>query len=174
MPINVEVIGKEVLGAMADFYQKARNPLLEGLLKTSDKFIKSAEGRSKKEFLTGPRPEKLGVKTGRLRSSIHGKATRDGANIEAVLGTNVKYAARWELGFTGTETVKAHHRFIKKAFGKSLSSPVLANIGSFSRKVDSKAKPFLSPAVSLELPQFESDIALTMGKDLSPGDHGVQ
>jgi phage gpG-like protein len=169
MPINVEVIGEETVEKMGQFYTRARGPLLEGLENATKVFMFKAEARSKKEFLSGPRPSKLGVVTGRLRSGVNSRVTRDGANIEAVLGNRVKYAARWELGFTGTENVKAHGRFIKKAFGKTLATPVLASVGAFSRKVDVKAKAFLSPAVTAELPEFENTIALTMKKGLTPG-----
>ena len=52
------------------------------------------------QYLTGPRPEKLGVVTGRLRSSIHWKIKRLSKSvIEGSIGTNVFYAKLHEEGF---------------------------------------------------------------------------
>lgn len=59
-----------------------------------------AEATSKRDYLSGPRPEKLGVVTGRLRSSIKGTAHLKFGNTEGRLGTNVPYGPTHELGLT--------------------------------------------------------------------------
>lgn len=41
----------------------------------------------------------LNIKTNRLNSSIVHKMSQDGETVTAVVGTNVKYARFWELGF---------------------------------------------------------------------------
>lgn len=60
---------------------------------------------SRKNYLSGPRPQKLGVKTGRLRNSI-GIGTDGIINIvkkqegvKATIGTKVKYAPKHEFGY---------------------------------------------------------------------------
>jgi phage gpG-like protein len=52
----------------------------------------------------------LHVRTGTLRRSINQKVTQEGDSTTAVVGTNVKYAAVHEYGFTGDVTVPAHTR----------------------------------------------------------------
>ena len=60
-------------------------------------------GWSKKNRLSGPRPQFLGVRTGRLRSSITaGKTIKSGNEYIEKIGTNVSYGTIHEFGgFTG-------------------------------------------------------------------------
>ena len=59
-------------------------------------------GWSKKHRLTGPRPKFLGVRTGRLRSSIAtSKTLKRGSTFITKIGTNVTYGKTWELGEQG-------------------------------------------------------------------------
>jgi HK97 gp10 family phage protein len=54
---------------------------------------------SQKTYLTGPRPEKLGVITGRLRRSIHTRIAEEGGHkLRLEIGTRVSYARRHEEG----------------------------------------------------------------------------
>ncbi len=54
---------------------------------------------SKTNRLSGPRPEYLGVVTGRLRASITaGEPTQSGNNYIEKIGTNVEYARIHEFG----------------------------------------------------------------------------
>jgi len=59
-------------------------------------------GISQKEYLRGPRPDRLAVKTGRLRSSISTKVEVEGDMIVGHVGTNVvstggyNYPGYWE------------------------------------------------------------------------------
>jgi phage gpG-like protein len=56
--------------------------------------------RVREAYLVGPRPEKLGRKTGRLSRSINEKASQpDQWTYKSTVGTNVSYASIWELGF---------------------------------------------------------------------------
>lgn len=56
-------------------------------------------GWSKKNRLSGPRPKFLGVKTGRLRSSISSSKTQKTGNTYFVkVGTNVVYGPTHEFG----------------------------------------------------------------------------
>ncbi len=57
-------------------------------------------GWSKKNRLSGPRPNILGVVTGRLRSSISSsKTVKEGNQYLTKIGTNVSYARVHEFGF---------------------------------------------------------------------------
>ena len=84
------------------------------------------------------------VRTGRLRASITGRVSPDG--FSAVIGTNVEYAPRLEMGFSGTERVKAHTRTITQAFGRPIA-PRRVDVGPFERQANHPAYPFLRPGV---------------------------
>jgi len=64
--------------------------------------IQYIAGQSQKIYLRGPRPERLGVKTGRLRNSISSKVAIEGGDIVGYVGTNVvspggfNYPGFWE------------------------------------------------------------------------------
>jgi HK97 gp10 family phage protein len=53
---------------------------------------------SQKNYLTGPRPEKLGVISNTLRGSIHSKTKDETGRITLMVGTNVWYGRRHEFG----------------------------------------------------------------------------
>jgi phage gpG-like protein len=58
-------------------------------------------GVIQEQYLTGPRPEKLGVITNRLRRSIRRSAAQIvGESVLSSIGTNVEYAAIHEFGGT--------------------------------------------------------------------------
>lgn len=96
------------------------------------------------------------VQTGRLRSSIH--AVADNAKMEITIGSNVEYAPRIELGFSGTESVKEHYRLQhatrRLTSGKNKGKRVRAqgpdrriHVNAFTRDANSPAYPFMRPAV---------------------------
>ncbi len=64
------------------------------------------ENRVKSAYLRGPRPQRLGVRTGRLLSSITAGGPQSRSRFESTptsamyyVGTNVEYGALWEYGF---------------------------------------------------------------------------
>ena len=84
------------------------------------------------------------VQTGRLRSSITSQVSGDGMSV--IVGTNVGYAPRLEMGYSGPESVKAHTRTIRKAFGRAIA-PRDVQVSAFTRTANARAYPFLRPAV---------------------------
>lgn len=71
-------------------------------------------GIIQRQFLSGPRPLKLDVRTTRLRNSITHRVENQNGRILAAAGTNVIYAPRHEFGFRGMENVRAHTRVVKQ------------------------------------------------------------
>lgn len=69
-------------------------------------------GVTQKEYLSGPRPRRLGVVTTRLRNSISTETKDDGREIVGRIGTNVVYGAFHEFGFHGSQAVKSHSRIV--------------------------------------------------------------
>jgi len=118
--------GKEIAGAI-------RMGMTKIALTIANQATQNADGR--------PGPN---IVTGRLRSSITGQVSGDG--FSAVVGTNVEYAPRLEMGYSGPESVKAHTRTIRKAFGRAIA-PRDVQVSAFTRTANARAYPFLRPAV---------------------------
>lgn len=74
--------------------------------------LEKAREISQREFLEGPRPQRLGVITTRLRQSIAINVTETARGIVGRMGSNVKYAAFHEFGFRGTVQVKGFTRHV--------------------------------------------------------------
>lgn len=74
--------------------------------------LQAAAGIAQRTYLRGPRPQKLGIVTGRLFRSITTSVDVAPTEVVGVIGTNVPYARRHELGFRGTERVRAHTRVL--------------------------------------------------------------
>jgi phage gpG-like protein len=69
---------------------------------------------SQLQYLQGPRPERLGEITGRLRNSVVSKVDRTPDKITGRAGSNLSYAAFHEFGFHGVENVKGHTRVVQQ------------------------------------------------------------
>lgn len=69
-----------------------------------------------------------------------------------------EYSAAIEYGFDNyTENVKAHQRNIKRAFGKTLNPPVVADVKAHTRTMNRDPNPVLRNAaakVQKEIPQI--------------------
>jgi phage gpG-like protein len=77
------------------------------LIPTVQRLGFAVEAQSKGAYLRGPRPTRLGVKTGRLSSSISAGGPGSRSRLETTsraiyyyVGTNVSYGALWEHGFS--------------------------------------------------------------------------
>ncbi|HNP41542.1 MAG TPA: phage virion morphogenesis protein [Nitrospira sp.] len=96
----------------------------------------------------------LHVRTGRLRRSINSRVEEDGARVYGFVGTNVVYGQRHEMGFSGTENVKAHSRLMTVAFGRKVKDPRQISVRAFSRQIKYAARPFLRPALAEMKPEI--------------------
>ena len=130
MPIEIKIKGIEKLDSAEKYYKSAEGILHNLLVKASNKFAVDAQKNIRENYLSGPRPEKLGVVTGRLRSSIVFNV-EDAEEIMIRFGSNVEYAAIHE--FSG-------------------------NAGP-GHKVYIKARPYMRPGIMDKLPQFKTDLA---------------
>lgn len=122
--------------------------------------------RKVKENLGGPSSKtRLGVRSGRLRRSITQKVTEGGNLIKGRVGTVVKYGRFWELGFHGTENVKAHLRRTKAQMKRRLRGAQAGpreqahtTVSAHTRKVDQNPRPFLHPALAEIGPGFRDAV----------------
>ncbi len=107
--------------------------------------------RVQRDYLRGPRPARLGVKTGRLLRSIAQGAGDSRTHFEstpvsavAVVGTNVEYAAGWEYGFTRKVGAGARGG-PRTLMGKALET-YIAKHPPGTKQI--AARPFLAPALN--------------------------
>jgi phage gpG-like protein len=70
-------------------------------------------GVAQTEFLSGPRPAKLDVRSTRLRASINSKVEILPDRIRGHIGSNMPYAGFHEFGYHGLQRVKAHTRIVQ-------------------------------------------------------------
>jgi len=104
-------------------FRQARNEVPNLLAKQLHKGLEFARRKITTEYLTGPRPEKLGVVTGRLRSSIHYKITTVNKRfIKGEIGTDVWYGKLHEEGgdfkMASGPLAGAVHNYPKRPFLK--------------------------------------------------------
>ena len=101
----------------------------------------------------------LRSRTGALRDSILATVSASADGVSAAIGSDLPYAAFQEYGFQGIETVSAHLRTIKQAFGRPLraGSERIA-VGAYDRKVDYPAHSFLRSALADREPEIMSDL----------------
>lgn len=149
---------------------------------------------SQQNYLSGPRPGKLDVRTRRLRDSIATEVVIDSNQVIGRIGTNVQYAAFHEFGFHGVMNVRAHTRVIgfvsggrklptTKEVKKSDGTPgfrqdirpgfvraglsgyqSLALVKAHDRRVDYAGRPFVKPALQEALPVIEREVKADIEK----------
>jgi phage gpG-like protein len=106
--------------------------------------------RVQRDYLRGPRPTRLGVKTGRLLRSITQGGSDSRSRFEstattsyAYVGTNVEYGAPWEYGFA--KRVGAGARGGPRTLmGKALETYISKHPPGTKQMA---ARPFLRPAL---------------------------
>lgn len=103
--IKGELIGAAGLLRKMNSLAGAADARVEATMKASSAEL---EALVKSKYLRGPRPFRLGIKSGRLISSIYNRVSRMSRGFYMQVGTNVKYGAYWEDGFTRRIGAGAH------------------------------------------------------------------
>lgn len=172
---NAEEVLKKFDEARKRLPMSLRDVVLWGALRIQ------STARGKYFLSAGPRigrvtGSRLHRRTGRLSRSINvrGPILTAGADggvsaAEALTGTNVAYAAHWELGFHGRVQVKSHTRKVKEAFGRKLKEPTIAVVRPYSRQVDDDARPFLQPARDDEAPKILAETRRSIAETFKEG-----
>lgn len=137
---------------------KIRSNIYEALQKINIKLT----NHIKSTKLTGT---VLKVQTGRLRNSIRGKVVDNGNIASAEASTNLEYAAIHEYGFKGNESVRAHTRNIKQAFGKSIN-PMSINISAHNRLMNMPKRSFMMSSLLDLKDEMQRDILVAVRKSL--------
>jgi hypothetical protein len=109
--------------------------------------------------------EVLHSRSGRLAAGVAFDVASSGDSASVALGiADVPYAAYQEYGFHGTETVRAHLRTIKEAFGRAIAPRQVA-VRSFARRVDYPAHSFLRSALAEIAPDAVAQIDVAAGEE---------
>lgn len=103
----------------------------------------------------------LRIRSGKLIDSMETTSYMESVNdvISAFVGTDTKYAAYQEFGYTGTQQVNGYTRTVSSVFGKPIGGSVEEVIAAFTRNVNYAGRPYIGPALA--------KIALNVGAVLS-------
>lgn len=136
--IKIEDIGVDKLIAKFDGYVGRLRPQIKtAMQKIAFTLVRYVQEKK----LSG---QVLHRRTGTLSRSIKGIVIDEPARIIGDVASRsggnapLKYAARWEYGYVGTEKVKAHIR--RTASGGT------ANVRAFVRNINSAARPYMKPS----------------------------
>ena len=97
-------------------------------------------------------------RTGTLRRKVNECVTESPNSIVGQVGVRLSYAAAHEYGFDGQETVRAHLRTIKQAFGRPLAEAKEVQVRSFTRHMKIPERSFLRSSLRELKPQIERDL----------------
>lgn len=161
MNITFEVRGdREVVGRLDSLPDRLRVVLRAKVYS----LVLRLEDHIKTQKLSG---QVLNVVTGRLRRSIFSKVTetQDAIIGEVSSSGDVKYAARHEFGFSGQETVRAHTREIKQAFGQIIEPKTVA-VRAFTRQANTPERSFMRSSFN--------DLRAVLRGELEAAAHGVE
>ena len=153
--MNVEVDGASQfaarLEAMPEAIRAALAPKIDAL---KDRLVE----KIKSDKLGG---QVLRARSGALQASIEASVEDAGASI---FSSGVKYALAQEYGFDGDETVAAHVRVIRQAFGKAIA-PKAVFVRAFSRHMNLPEHSFMRSA----LDEMQDEIAQALREAVSEG-----
>lgn len=167
MPIKIRVIGADALVKIGMLASEAKEKLMGELVRASQRFGLNAVQIAKDQYLSGPRPDKLGVGSGRLRSKIESKTERSGSVIKTSVGTNVIYGPTHEMGGeTHPSVTNKMRKFAWAMFFKSGDDKWkrMALTKKSRLKIKIPARPFLRPAINDAMPSFEDNIGRILSK----------
>lgn len=160
--IKIFVKGLEQFTREADRLADLKKRMPLKIERIANRFALRVVRTSKEKYLSGPRPEKLGVGTGHLRSSIRAVVERKDNSVDIRVGTDVPYARIHEEG----GKTPAHLILPKKAGGvltfmkngRRIFVKMVHHPGSNIRK-----RPFLHPAVEDNLGSLKRELSDLFG-----------
>jgi hypothetical protein len=153
--LDVDIEGAAELAARFDAMPAAiRAALRDKIADLADRLV----DKIKNDKLGG---EVLRARTGALQGSIGSSVDDDGASV---FSAGVKYAFAQEYGFDGDETVAAHARAIREAFGKAIA-PKMIFVRAFSRHMNLPEHSFMRSA----LDDMQDEIARALSDAVCEG-----
>ncbi len=153
--LNVEIDGASQLAARVEAMPEAIRAALKAKI---DDLADRLVDKIKNDKLGG---QVLRARSGALQASIEASVEDMGASV---VSSGVKYAFAQEYGFDGDETVSAHVRVIKEAFGKAIA-PKAVFVRAFSRHMNLPEHSFMRSA----LDEMQDEIAQALSDAVSEG-----
>ncbi len=154
MKFSIDFVGDTAVEArlegLPDALREALRRKVFGLTLMLEDYIKN-------DKLSG---QVLNVVSGRLRRSIFSTTTETATSVEGTVASSgdVKYARIHEYGFSGPETVRAHSRTIKQAFGRAIS-PKTVFVKEFSREMHMPERSFMRSALADKREEIKQGLA---------------
>jgi hypothetical protein len=153
--LDIDIEGATELVARLDAMPAAiRAALKDKIADLADRLV----DKIKSDKLGG---EVLRARTGVLQGSIGSSVDDAGASV---FSAGVKYAFAQEYGFDGDETVAAHGRAIREAFGKAIA-PKTIFLRAFSRHMNLPERRFMRSA----LEDMQDEIGRALSEAVSEG-----
>lgn len=150
--IAAEILGADVVLRRLEALPSAVH---DGLARTLARLSTDLRARVQNK-LSG---EVLVSRSGALRSSLAASLAPADGGMGLSLGSDLAYARFQEYGFRGVESVRAHLRTIREAFGRPLRQGAReVAVGTYSRKVDYPAHSFLRVALAEMQPEILSSL----------------
>lgn len=146
----------ELMARMDKMYPAAQ----KGMLQAVTRLAIQLQRHVMQDKLSG---QVLNVRSNNLRGGINEKVDQTETSTTGTVGTNVDYAHRFEYGFHGSETVKAHSRTIRQVFGKPIDERVI-QVRSFSRQANQPERSFLRSALHDMEAQIKADLDAAIRK----------
>jgi phage gpG-like protein len=143
MPIEITIQGAEKLEAAWRGFKNSPAMIRKRLLGETNDFANRVIANIRKNYLSGPRPERLGVVTGNLRRSVRFRVVNDAGRVIVTFGTNVPYAAIHEFGGDTGRNHKTHIR--RRPF---LATGMADEVPAFKERVRSMVAEVAGAAVT--------------------------
>jgi len=111
----------------------------------------------------------LQSRSGALLGSLTADVSVEAGAVAMTVGSDLPYAAFQEYGFAGVETVSAHLRTIKEAFGRPLrGGEKRIAVRAYGRKVDYPAHSFLRAALADLKPEISDALDAALAEAAAP------
>ena len=159
LKIDITVDPPNAVEALQRFPDRA----LAGVAKAIDLENELTIGHAQVNYLTGPRPKRLGVVTNRLRLSLSREdAVVVGREVVSAIGTNVAYGGAHEFGVDKLVDVAAHTRhqvsndiikgrgrrgFVKRGKRETVLASGFAQVVAHRRHMKMPPRPFIAPSL---------------------------
>lgn len=160
-PIEFRIRGFDKLREIAGHSKAAEAVIRERLLQKAKDFGNDAVARMRRDYLSGPRPEKLGVKSGLLRARTIFVTIQDGPKVLVRFGNDLPYGAIHEFGGTTHPRITDKmRRFAWAMYYQTKEShwKYIALTKKETLTIKIKARPYLAPGVADAYPGLVSAV----------------
>lgn len=167
MPIKIQVIGADALEKVGRLAKAAKDKFIRDIVDDSTRFGFNVVAIAQKEYLSGPRPGKLGRKSGFLANRMTSRVDQSGDVVRTTIGNNMPYAATHEYGDKRNINITSKMRkFAWAMFYKTTNEKwkriALTKKTQFEIKIPKR--PFMRPAIMDAMPSFQRNLEMTLQK----------